>query len=65
MSKQTKYCKRCDTTYPIEDPFWVLATQNPIEQEGTYPLPEAQGDRSMLKLKVDYPARDEERLILD
>jgi len=54
-----------DTTYPLPDPFLVLATQNPIEQEGTYPLPEAQVDRFMLKVKVDYPSRDEERAILD
>ncbi len=52
-------------TYPLPDPFLVLATQNPIEQEGTYPLPEAQVDRFMLKLKVGYPTRDEELLILD
>ncbi len=51
-------------TYPLEPPFLVLATQNPIEQEGTYPLPEAQVDRFMLKLKVDYPNKDEERLIV-
>jgi MoxR-like ATPase len=54
-----------DTTYPLEEPFLVMATQNPIEQEGTYPLPEAQIDRFMLKLKVDYPERKEERQILD
>jgi MoxR-like ATPase len=54
-----------DTTYPLEPPFLVLATQNPIEQEGTYPLPEAQVDRFMLKLKVDYPSKEEERAILD
>jgi len=54
-----------DQTFPLDEPFLVLATQNPIEQEGTYPLPEAQIDRFMLKLLVDYPARDEERLILD
>ena len=54
-----------DETYRLEDPFLVMATQNPIEQEGTYPLPEAQVDRFMLKVKVDYPTRDEERLILD
>jgi MoxR-like ATPase len=53
-----------DTTYPLEEPFLVLATQNPIEQEGTYPLPEAQVDRFMLKLKIVYPSREEERLIL-
>jgi MoxR-like ATPase len=54
-----------DTTYPLEEPFLVLATQNPIEQEGTYPLPEAQIDRFMLKLKIDYPDVKEERQILD
>jgi MoxR-like ATPase len=54
-----------DTTFPLPSPFLVLATQNPIEQEGTYPLPEAQVDRFMLKLKVTYPRRDEERIILD
>jgi len=54
-----------DTTYPLPTPFLVLATQNPIEQEGTYPLPEAQVDRFMLKLKLDYPSPEEEREILD
>ena len=54
-----------DATYPLEPPFLVLATQNPIEQEGTYPLPEAQIDRFMLKLKVDYPSKTEEREILE
>src|SRR5690606_27259608 len=54
-----------DTTPPIEAPFLVLATQNPIEQEGTYPLPEAQVDRFMLMIQVDYPTRDEERKIMD
>ena len=54
-----------DTTYPLDRPFLVLATQNPIEQEGTYPLPEAQVDRFMLKIKVDYPTKSEEREILD
>ena len=52
-------------TFPLDEPFIVLATQNPIEQEGTYPLPEAQVDRFMLKLKVDYPSKAEERGILD
>ena len=52
-------------TFAIPEPFMVLATQNPIEQEGTYPLPEAQLDRFMLKLKIDYPAKEEERVILD
>jgi MoxR-like ATPase len=54
-----------DQTFKLEEPFLVLATQNPIEQEGTYPLPEAQVDRFMLKLKIGYPTRDEERQILD
>ncbi len=54
-----------DTTYKMEPLFLVLATQNPIEQEGTYPLPEAQVDRFMLKVLVDYPTRAEERLIID
>ena len=54
-----------DETFPVPRPFLVLATQNPIEQEGTYPLPEAQLDRFMLKLKIDYPGKDEERQILD
>jgi MoxR-like ATPase len=53
------------TTYRMEDLFLVLATQNPIEQEGTYPLPEAQVDRFMLKVIVDYPRPNEERLIID
>lgn len=54
-----------DETYRLPEPFLVLATQNPIEQEGTYPLPEAQVDRFMLKLKIGYPTREEERAILD
>jgi MoxR-like ATPase len=53
-----------DTTFPLAEPFLVLATQNPIEQEGTYPLPEAQTDRFMLKVKVNYPERNDERQIL-
>ena len=52
-------------SYQLQEPFLVLATQNPIEQEGTYPLPEAQLDRFMMKVKVDYPSRDEERKVLD
>jgi MoxR-like ATPase len=51
-------------TYPLEEPFLVLATQNPIESEGTYPLPEAQLDRFMLKVRVGYPSRDEEKEVL-
>jgi len=54
-----------DTTYTLPKPFLVLATQNPIEQEGTYRLPEAQVDRFMLKLKIEYPSRTEERNIMD
>ncbi len=52
-------------SYPLEEPFLVLATQNPIEQEGTYPLPEAQVDRFMLKVKLGYPSKEEERKIID
>jgi MoxR-like ATPase len=54
-----------EQTFRLDEPFLVLATQNPIEQEGTYPLPEAQVDRFMLKLKIGYPSREEERSILD
>ncbi|MDH3629112.1 MAG: MoxR family ATPase [Acidobacteriota bacterium] len=54
-----------ETTYPLPKPFLVLATQNPIEQEGTYPLPEAQVDRFMMKVKLDYPSMADEREILD
>src|SRR2546427_11482404 len=54
-----------ELSFRLDEPFLVLATQNPIEQEGTYPLPEAQVDRFMLKLKIGYPARDEERQLLD
>ena len=53
-----------EDTFLLDNPFLVLATQNPIEQEGTYPLPEAHVDRFMLKLKVSYPSKDEEKLIL-
>jgi MoxR-like ATPase len=53
-----------DTTYPLDEPFLVLATQNPIEQEGTYPLPEAQIDRFMLKIVIGYPSKEEEKQIL-
>ena len=52
-------------TYRLPDPFFVLATQNPIEQEGTYPLPEAQLDRFMLELRVSYPTREDEELIVE
>ncbi len=54
-----------DQTFAVPEPFLVLATQNPIEQEGTYPLPEAQLDRFMLKIKIDYPDKAQERAILD
>ena len=53
-----------EATYKLDDPFLVLATQNPIEHEGTYPLPEAQVDRFMLKLKVEYPSKEEEYKIM-
>jgi len=53
-----------DTTFPLDEPFLVMATQNPIEQEGTYPLPEAQVDRFLLKVVIGYPSREEERLII-
>ena len=53
------------TTYPLDDPFFVMATQNPIEQEGTYPLPEAQLDRFMFNLRIQYPTRDEEIQIVN
>ncbi|TLY28905.1 MAG: MoxR family ATPase [Ignavibacteria bacterium] len=53
-----------EQTFKLDEPFLVLATQNPIEQEGTYPLPEAQVDRFMLKIRIDYPNREEERLIM-
>ena len=54
-----------ETSHPLPDPFLVFATQNPIEQEGTYPLPEAQVDRFLLKARVDYPRKEEERQVLD
>ena len=54
-----------EESYPLEEPFLVFATQNPIEQEGTYPLPEAQIDRFMMKVKISYPSKDEEKIILD
>jgi MoxR-like ATPase len=53
-----------DTTFPLDKPFLVLATQNPIDQEGTYPLPEAQIDRFMMKIHVDYPTKEEEKIIM-
>ncbi len=53
-----------ETTYKLEEPFLVMATQNPIEQEGTYPLPEAQVDRFMLKIVIDYPQKEEEQMII-
>src|SRR5881392_3075660 len=54
-----------EQSYPLDEPFLVLATQNPIEQEGTYPLPEAQVDRFMLKLKLTYPSKEDELIILE
>jgi len=53
-----------ENTFKLDEPFLVLATQNPIEQEGTYPLPEAQIDRFMMKVLIDYPVMDEEKLII-
>jgi MoxR-like ATPase len=64
-SMQERQVTLGEVSHPLPDPFLVFATQNPIEQEGTYPLPEAQVDRFLLKAKVDYPARVEERQILD
>jgi MoxR-like ATPase len=64
-SMQERQVTLGDATHPLPDPFLVFATQNPIEQEGTYPLPEAQVDRFLLKAKVDYPSKAEERQILD
>ncbi len=61
---QEKQVTISGTTYPLEQPFLVLATQNPIESEGTYPLPEAQLDRFMLKVRVGYPTRDQEKEVL-
>jgi len=61
---QEKQVTLGDATHPLEEPFLVLATQNPVEQEGTYPLPEAQSDRFMLKVRVNYPERGEEKEIL-
>ena len=61
---QEKQVTLGDESRPLEEPFLVLATQNPIEQEGTYPLPEAQSDRFMLKVKIGYPERHEEKEIL-
>jgi MoxR-like ATPase len=63
-SMQEKQVTIGDTTFPLEEPFLVLATQNPIEQEGTYPLPEAQVDRFMLKIVIGYPTKEEEKLIV-
>ena len=61
---QEKQVTIAQTTHPVPDPFLVMATQNPIESEGTYPLPEAQVDRFMLKILVDYPEHDEELTIV-
>lgn len=63
-SMQERQITIAGETFPLEPPFMVLATQNPIEQEGTYPLPEAQVDRFMFKLKVGYPTKEEEKLIM-
>ncbi len=64
-SMQEKQVTIGDTSYPLDQPFLVMATQNPIEQEGTYPLPEAQVDRFMLKLRLGYPTKEEELQILN
>ena len=64
-SMQERQVTLGDTSHPLPEPFLVFATQNPIEQEGTYPLPEAQVDRFLLKAKVDYPTPAEERQVLD
>src|ERR1043166_6917902 len=64
QAMQERECTVGQTTYPLPDPFFTIATQNPIEQEGTYPLPEAQLDRFMFNIKVDYPSADEEERIL-
>jgi MoxR-like ATPase len=64
-SMQERQVTLGEVSHPLPEPFLVFATQNPIEQEGTYPLPEAQVDRFLLKAKVDYPSRAEERQILD
>lgn len=61
---QEKQVTISETTYALETPFLVLATQNPLEQEGTYPLPEAQQDRFMMKVKIEYPSKEEEKEIL-
>jgi MoxR-like ATPase len=61
---QERQVTLADTTFPLEDPFWVLATQNPVEQEGVYPLPEAQLDRFSMMLRVDYPSASEEVAML-
>src|SRR3954451_20478015 len=65
QSMQERQVSVGQETYNLPEPFFVIATQNPIEQEGTYPLPEAQLDRFMFNIKVDYPSFDEERRILD
>src|SRR5262249_47799098 len=54
-----------DETFPLAEPFLVMATQNPIEQEGTYPLPEAQLDRFLMKVKITYPSKDDELKVID
>ena len=65
QAMQEKQVTIGEETFGLDEPFLVLATQNPIEQEGTYPLPEAQVDRFMLKIKIEYPTKEEERAILD
>jgi MoxR-like ATPase len=62
---QEKHITIGDVTYALPKPFMVMATQNPVDQEGTYALPEAQVDRFMMKIKITYPKKDEEKIILD
>jgi len=64
-SMQEKQVTLGDTTYPLPEPFFVMATENPIEQEGTYPLPEAQVDRFLMKITLTYPMAEEEKLMVD
>ncbi len=61
---QERQVTRGDTTFPLDEPFMVMATQNPIEQEGTYPLPEAQVDRFLMKVVIGYPSKEEEKIII-
>src|SRR5258707_676168 len=62
---QERQVTLAETTFPLDDPFWVLATQNPVEQEGVYMLPEAQLDRFSMMLRVEYPSREDEERMLE